>query len=111
MNAGRVLKGARHRARMTQRDLAAATDIPQPSIARIERGVSIPRVDTLERLLRATGWELESAPRLGSEIDRSQIRALLALTPDQRGRGAAAAGRNLVNLLNQARPVGRSRRA
>ncbi len=111
MNAGRVLKAARHRAGMTQRDLAEASGIPQPSIARIERGASIPRVDTLERALRAAGQELEPAPQLGSNVDRSQIRALLAMTPDQRGRAAAVAGRNLVNLLNQARPVGRSRGA
>jgi transcriptional regulator with XRE-family HTH domain len=96
---------------MTQRELAVATGIPQPSIARIERGATIPRVDTLERLLRATGQELEAEPQLGAGIDRSQIRALLALTPDQRGRAAAVAGRNLVKLLSQARPVGRSGRA
>jgi transcriptional regulator with XRE-family HTH domain len=111
MNAGRVLKAARRRAGMTQRDLAEASGIPQPSIARIERGASIPRVDTLERLLQASGRELDSAPRLGSGVDPSQIRALLALTPDQRGRAAAVAGRNLANLLNQARPIGRSSRA
>jgi transcriptional regulator with XRE-family HTH domain len=108
MNTGRVLKAARRRARMTQRELAEASGIPQPSIARIESGASIPRVDTLERLLRASGRELDSAPRLGSDVDRSQIRALLALTPEQRGRAAAVAGRNLVDLLHQARPVGRS---
>lgn len=110
MNAGRVLKAARRRAGMTQRDLAQASGIPQPSIARVERGASIPRVDTLERLLRAAGRELEPAPRLGSDVDRSQIRALLAMTPDQRGRAAAVAGRNLVKLLHQARPVDRPSR-
>ena len=110
MNAGRVLKAARRRVGMTQRDLAEASGVPQPSIARVERGASIPRVDTLGRLLRATGQELEPSPRLGEGVDRSQIRYLLDLTPDQRGRAAEVAGRNLVNLLNQARPVGRSSR-
>lgn len=92
---------------MTQRELAEASGTPQPSIARIERGSSIPRVDTLARILRAAGQELEAGPQLGAGVDRSQIRALLALTPDQRGRVAAVAGRNLVTLLNQARPVGK----
>ena len=99
MNAGRVLKAARLRAGLTQRELALASGIPQPSIARVERGASIPRVDTLERLLRAAGQELEPAARLGDGVDRSQIRALLAMTADQRGQAAAVAGRNLLTLL------------
>jgi transcriptional regulator with XRE-family HTH domain len=96
---------------MTQRDLAALSGIPQPSIARIERGATLPRIDTLERLLRATGHELELQPRLGDGVDRSQIRALLAMTPDDRGHAAEQAGRSLLSFLRQARPVDRTPRA
>lgn len=88
---------------MTQRALARATGVPQSSIARIEGGITVPRVDTLERLLRATGGELEAQPRLGEGIDRSLIRATLAMTPDERGRSAARAGRTLTTLLAQVR--------
>ncbi len=89
---------------MTQRALADATGVPQSSIARIERGTTDPRVDTLQRLLRATGRELETEPRLGEGIDRSLIYLTLAMTPDERGRSAARAGRTLATLLQQVRP-------
>ena len=89
---------------MTQRALADASGVPQSSIARIERGTIDPRVDTLRRLLRATGSELEIAPRLGEGVDRSLIHVTLALTPDERGRSAVRAGRNLATLVGHARP-------
>jgi transcriptional regulator with XRE-family HTH domain len=81
---------------MTQRDLAAASGVPQPSVARIERGVTVPRVDTFQRLLTAADQQLMVEPRLGKGVDRTLIRAMLAMTPEQRARGAAVAGRNLI---------------
>ncbi|TME34369.1 MAG: helix-turn-helix transcriptional regulator, partial [Chloroflexi bacterium] len=60
-----ILQYARRRAGLTQRQLAAATGVPQPTIARIERGTVTPRLTTLERLLHAAGAELETVPRLG----------------------------------------------
>jgi len=104
MGAARMLRYARRQAGMTQRDLAKATGVPQSSIGRIETGVTSPRVDTLRRILRATGRELEAEPRLGEGVDRSLIRVTLALTPDERGRSAIRAGRSLAALLAQARP-------
>jgi hypothetical protein len=53
-------------------------------VARIAVGSEIPRVDTLTRLLRACGETIEVLPRAGVGIDRTGIRALLALTPAQR---------------------------
>ena len=95
---------------MTQRDLAGVSGIPQSSIARVENGTTIPRVDTLKRLLRATGHDLELESRLGDGVDRTQIRAMLAMTPNDRGQSAARAGRNLIRLLRGARVVDRSPR-
>jgi predicted transcriptional regulator len=83
---------------MTQRELAVASGIPQPAIARIEGGAVSPRLDTLERLLAAAGARLEPMAQLGIGIDRSLIRAQLALTPEDRVRSAGAAGRNLSAL-------------
>lgn len=103
-----MLKMARRRRGMTQRDLAASSGIPQSSIARIENGRTVPRVDTLIRLLRAAGHDLGLEARLGDGVDRTMIRTLLAMKPDERGRAAAQAGRNLLRLLREARVVGRS---
>jgi predicted transcriptional regulator len=84
---------------MSQRDLAAVTGVPQPAIARIERGAASPRVDTLEKLLAGTRTALEVAPMLGVGVDRTLIRESLKRTPEQRVAAAAVAARNLAAFL------------
>ena len=98
-SAARLLRHARKRAGLTQRQLAQAAGVPQPAVARIEAGSVSPRTDTLERLLIAAGSSLEGTPRLGIGVDRSLIRETLASTPEQRLISAGAAGRNLAALL------------
>jgi predicted transcriptional regulator len=66
------------------------------TVARIELGVLSPRVDTLERVLRAAGQSLTTEPLLGIGIDRTQIRELLRLTPEQRLRLAESGARALA---------------
>jgi predicted transcriptional regulator len=82
--AGRMTRHARRRAGLTQRQLSARVGIPQETIARIEAGRVDPRVGTLDRLLEGCGFGLESMPRLGIGVDRTQIRPLLKLTPSER---------------------------
>lgn len=71
--------------------------MPQSTVGRIETGALEPRIDTLLRLLHASGHDLELAVRLGEGVDRSQIRERLALSPRQRledlAKAAAAIGR------------------
>ena len=89
---------ARTKAGMTQRSLAARAGVPQSTVGRIETGAIEPRIDTLLRLLHASGHDLELAARLGEGVDRAQIRERLALTPRQRLEDltkAAAAARRL----------------
>ena len=82
--AGRMVRYARRRAGLTQRQLAAKAGIPQETIARIEKGRVDPRVGTLDRLLEACEFGLEVMPRLGIGIDRPQIQERLALAPASR---------------------------
>jgi transcriptional regulator with XRE-family HTH domain len=84
MNPGRLLRQARRRAGYSQRALAVRTGIAQPTIARIESGDSNPRLATLEQLLRDCGETIEAVPRAGEGVDRTTIRALLAMTPAER---------------------------
>ena len=97
MSISQALREARREAGITQRELAARSGVAQPAIARIERGLTVPRVDTLERILRALGFRLAFEPA-GVGIDRTAIRALLRLTPHERARLAAEEGRNLDRL-------------
>ena len=103
--SSRILKYARSRARLTQRELAARTGIPQETIARIERGRVDPRVGTLDRLLDGCGFGLEVEPRLGIGIDRTQIDALLDLTPVERLALAIDNDRHFVELRRSIRRV------
>jgi len=78
-------------------------DVPQSTVARIELRTVDPHSDTLVRLLRAAGYELDTTRRLGIGVDRSQIRELLQLSPRDRLRLLAgdAAG---LRRLDERRP-------
>lgn len=90
--------GARRSAGLTQRQLAERSGVPQPTIARIESGKQMPRADTLDRLLKACGWELDMALRRGEGEDRSLIEHWLRLTPVERAEAAADYGRALDSM-------------
>jgi len=90
-----MVRTARRRSGLSQRKLAVAAGVPQPTVARIESGVVSPRADTLERLLRATAHELSVEPRLGIGIDRSLIRDRLRLSSAERIRLAVEESRAL----------------
>ena len=80
-----MVRWARKRAGMTQQELARGIGIPQPSIARIERGTVIPRTTTLIEILHATGHELVLEPRTTvGQQDRKAIRDRLALDVPRR---------------------------
>jgi transcriptional regulator with XRE-family HTH domain len=100
-----MVKEARKRGGLTQRQLSAKAGIPQETIARIERGRTDPRVTTLDRLLEACGYGLESLPRLGIGVDRTQIREMLELTPSQRLRRALAVDEEHVEFRRTLRRV------
>jgi transcriptional regulator with XRE-family HTH domain len=98
MDAARILRQARRRAGLTQRQLASEAGVPQPMVARIESGAVIPRVDTLDRLLEACGEGLESHPRPGRGLDRTGYVELLRKSPGERLRQASAVAYGLARL-------------
>ncbi|HET9417571.1 MAG TPA: helix-turn-helix transcriptional regulator [Candidatus Limnocylindria bacterium] len=71
-SVGKTVRWARKRAGMTQQDLAAAVQMPQSTIARIEAGAVTPMTATLMELLRATGHELTVEPIL-PPVDRDAV--------------------------------------
>ncbi len=100
-----MLRNARRRSGLTQRALAARAGVPQSTVGRIEAGALTPRTDTLARLLRASGHELELATRLGDGVDRGQIRERLARTPRERLEDLAAAAEAIRRIHGRARAV------
>ena len=53
-------------------------------IARWERGHDSPRLDSVLAIANACGVEIDLKIRYRAEVDRSQIRQSLRLTPSQR---------------------------
>lgn len=82
---------------MTQHDLARATGMPQPSIARIERGTVVPRSATLIEILRATGHRLTVEP-IGPAVDQDAIRGQLGMPIPKRTKLAFGNARILKRL-------------
>ena len=80
---------------MSQRELASAAGVPQATVGRIEAGQVSPRIDTMARLLRASGYELAVERRPGDGVDRTLIRDRLAMTPAQRIRLAVDEARTM----------------
>jgi transcriptional regulator with XRE-family HTH domain len=105
MDAGRLLRAARLHSGLTQRELAERTQIPQPMISAIERGVQDPRHGTLRRLLLACGEDLDLVPVAGDGVDRTQFIATLKATPTERLRRAVAGAQAIERLRRSARRI------
>lgn len=84
MIAWAILREARARAALTQRELAARAKKPQSEIARIERGRRDPSLTTLQRLVRAAGFDLRIELVPHDPHDDRLIDAALDLTPSDR---------------------------
>ncbi len=95
MDSAIILKEARTKAGLSQQELARRAGTSQPAVARIERGLSSPSVDTLARLLAAAGFELALSLRPRSapdpvvesykrDIDRTLLRENLRRSVDER---------------------------
>jgi len=59
MNVATTVRQARTRAGLSQAELAKKAGTSQPALARYEKGVALPTIPTLERLLSGCGQRLE----------------------------------------------------
>ena len=104
MDAGSLLRYARDKARLSQRELGRRAGVSQTTISLIEDGKTSPRFSTLDRLLDICGFELEIVPRAGVGIDRTRMRELLRLAPAERARIAIEEARNLEKVFPRPGP-------
>ncbi len=112
-----LLREARTRAALSQRQLAQRASTAPSVVARIELGETNPTFQTLERLVDAAGFALAVelvAPTpvdpvvaaYRHDIDRSLVRENLNKSPDERLQNLAA----LARLAQEARRGGRTAR-
>lgn len=100
ISAGELIRDARLAAGLTQAELAERLQTSQSVVSRWERGGDEPRLSSLERAMRACGGRLVVSVEK-DDVDRSQIRQQLAMTPAQR----LASVSNLSRALATARRV------
>jgi transcriptional regulator with XRE-family HTH domain len=84
LSAWAVLREARARAALSQRELAARAGKAQSEVARIEAGRQDPTFATLDRLVRAAGFDLRITLVPHNDHDERLIDVMLALSPDER---------------------------
>jgi uncharacterized protein len=83
VDARTLLRTERHRAGLTQRQLAQRTGVPQSTIARIETGLTDPRASTLNALLVGCGRSMTAdawRPEPGRGLSERAIRYLPEMT-------------------------------
>lgn len=108
-----LLREARERAGVSQRELAARAGVAQSVVGRLEAGLSQPNVSTVERLIAAAGFQLHAELRAPApadpviaefkrDIDRTLLRENLRKTPEQRVRSL----QSLARLAREAQRAG-----
>lgn len=105
LDPAKLLKDARNRASITQRELARRAGTSQSVIARIESGTSDPSTSTLKSLLHAAGFDLDAElvvrPVTGSHM-LEDVDRILSLSPEERLRELT----NADQFIKAARYVG-----
>lgn len=104
LDPGQLVRDARSRAGISQRELAARAGTSQSVVARVESGQTRPSSETLNRLLEAAGFELRGELVPLPVIDThmlADVARILALTPEQRLREVA----NVSRFASAARRV------
>jgi transcriptional regulator with XRE-family HTH domain len=84
MISGDILRAARLRAGLTQRELGRRVGRPQSQIARWENGRVDPSLETLVELIRACGFELTYSLANYDDSYIPYIERLLELSPQGR---------------------------
>lgn len=86
MLSTQLIREARKRAGLTQRELAERAGTSQPAIARYETGISDPSLETLRRIVRACDLDLRVGLEPADDHDLGVADSTLALTPTERVR-------------------------
>jgi len=91
VRGGTLIREARRRAGLTQRDLAERLGTTQSAIARLERGRTEPAFDHVIRAIRACGLELVPQLQRSDDADWSVASTNLQVDVDARVRRHQAA--------------------
>lgn len=106
MTGADLVREARKRAGLTQRQLAERAGTTQSAIARLESGRTSPSFDLVLRLVRLCGFRLDVALEPYDDSDVAQAEALLRLTVDERAERLTSVVAQLRELRREVRRAG-----
>jgi len=98
-----LIREARRRAGLSQRELAERAGTTQSAIARLETGRSTPSFDTVLRLVRLCGLDLDVMLVERDGSDWAQAKDLFALTPAQRVADGIQTANTMLKIQGAAR--------
>ena len=98
-----LVREARKRARLSQRELAGRAGTTQSAIARLESGRTRPSFDDVLRLVRLCGFDLDIMLVERDDSDWAQATRLASLTPAER----VHRGQQVAAQLREIRRAGR----
>jgi transcriptional regulator with XRE-family HTH domain len=104
VTAGQLLREARERHGLTQKQLAIRARTSQAAISRIERGLVSPTVETLEKLLAMMNEELALEARAidwGHDVTLNRLN--LAVSPEERIHRQATWSRGMKRIRDAGR--------
>jgi transcriptional regulator with XRE-family HTH domain len=104
-----LVREARKRAGLTQRELAEKAGTTQSAIARLESGRTRPAFDDVLRLVRLCGMDLDLMLGEWDDSDWAQARRQLTLAPLERIRRMERVGRQMMKI-REAGAAARARR-
>ena len=96
--AAALLFDARHRAGLTQAQLAERAGVDRPSVSRYETGRQDPSLTMLARLINACGMELRLRADILTDDNRIQYERDVAVGSAQAVRNAERARREVVSI-------------
>ena len=96
-----LVREARKRAGLTQRELAERAGTTQSAIARLESGRTRPTFENVLRLLRLCGMDLDVMVVERDESDWIQAQRQLKLTPSERAERMVEWGRQVRRLQRE----------
>jgi transcriptional regulator with XRE-family HTH domain len=106
--SGAVLRAARERAGLSQRELAARAGIRQPAISEIESDKVAPSVERLAQLVSLCGYRLSvGVAERPARVDRGLLADSLRALPEERLENAIRISRYALALRGEGRRVER----
>ena len=106
MLGGDLVREARRRAGLSQRELAERAGTTQSAIARVETARTSPSFDLVERLVRACGYRVDVSLDPYDDSDIAQAEALLRRPAEERLAHLVGVVRRMDKLRSGARRVG-----